>query len=61
MVQAFIEYLRMRGYEGNDFFGLEPIRPRLSKSNWTSVSEVKSVKNFLNFGALPGTLFIYFL
>lgn len=37
--KAFIEYLRMRGYEDNDFFGAEPVRPRLSKSNWTSVSE----------------------
>jgi hypothetical protein len=44
--QAFIEYLRMRGYEDNDFFGAEPVRPRLNKSNWTSVSEVSSLSNF---------------
>merc|ERR1712183_787663 len=38
--KAFIEYLRMRGYHGNDFFESEPVKPILEKNTWTSVAEV---------------------
>merc|ERR1711917_110747 len=37
--KAFIEYLRMRGYHGNDFFESEPVKPILNKNSWASVSE----------------------
>merc|ERR1711937_715981 len=37
--KEFINYLRMRGYDGNDFFGANDIQPILKKYTWTSVSE----------------------
>merc|ERR1712168_1493818 len=37
--KEFISYLRMRGYDGNDFLGTDPIQPILKKYSWTSVNE----------------------
>merc|ERR1719385_268349 len=37
--KEFINYLRMRGYDGNDFLGTDPIQPILNKYSWTSVNE----------------------
>ena len=36
----FIQYLRMRGAENNDFFGDSPIKPKEGKFYWSSVDEV---------------------
>ena len=36
----FIQYLRMRGAENNDFFGGVPIQPRERAYNWSGVDEV---------------------
>merc|ERR1712117_849037 len=35
----FIQYLRMRGAENNDFFGDSPIKPKEGKFYWSSVDE----------------------
>merc|ERR1711892_1130632 len=35
----FIQYLRMRGAENNDFFGGVPIQPRERAYNWSGVDE----------------------
>jgi len=37
--KEFIGYLRMRGYEANDFLGTQPLKPTLGKNEWNSVSE----------------------
>merc|ERR1719391_709215 len=37
--KEFINYLRMRGYDGNDFLGTDPIQPILKKYSWPSVNE----------------------
>merc|ERR1712080_499635 len=31
----FVEYLRMRGLQENDFFGQQPLKPTLAKYTWT--------------------------
>merc|ERR1712198_517758 len=37
--KKFIEYLRLRGSQENDFLGGNPIKPILGKNTWDSVSE----------------------
>ena len=42
----FIQYLRMRGAENNDFFGGNPIVPREQTYDWQGVDDV-SLRTFL--------------
>ena len=36
----FLQYLRMRGAENNDFFGDTPIKPKEGRFYWSSVDDV---------------------
>ena len=39
----FMQYLRMRGAENNDFFGDTPIQPKEGRFYWSSVDDVRFV------------------
>ena len=39
----FMQYLRMRGAENNNFFGDSPIQPKEGRFNWSSVDDVRFV------------------
>jgi len=36
---AFVNYLRMRGATNNDFFGSQPLKPRMDTFKWNGVAE----------------------
>ena len=39
----FMQYLRMRGAENNNFFGDTPIQPKEGRFYWSSVDDVRFV------------------
>ena len=57
----FMQYLRMRGAENNNFFGDTPIQPKEGRFYWSSVDEVCLRKSGKCFDTLFRTSLFHFI